>query len=459
MGAGRWVVIAALVGATAACGKKGPPLAPIVRVPAAPELGAAVRRLGTDLYVTVTAPRANLDATFPADVARIEVYGFTSVTPPPAARFLEGATLVATIPVAPPILEPGMGRGDPPRPPVPVEGAEPEPTILTRDGVPQGGTVVIRDSLDADELRPRDLTTLASRRPPPAPRRGAAIAPAPVVVPVLRRYYMAIAWSGRGVPGARSAIVDVVLGPLPPPPSGVVASYTENGVTLRWEPSGGLLAFLLESPLPLEPPPFDAVGVRPAAAQPGTTPVLIGATRYRVYRYEAPDPLVLPDTAVGVQPWHTPIPPRLNPVPATALVLTDSVAIDERVRCYEVRAVRELAGEAVESLPAPPLCVTPVDVFPPAVPTGLSAIPTEGAINLIWEPNAEVDFGGYVVLRGNAGDATLSPLTATPIADSRFTDSTVKPGVRYRYAVMAVDTRLPLPNRSLPSVAVEETAR
>jgi len=98
-------------------------------------------------------------------------------------------------------------------------------------------------------------------------------------------------------------------------------------------------------------------------------------------------------------------------------------------------------------------------VFPPAPPAGVAAVPSEGGISLIWEPNSELDLGGYLVLRGEPGDATLGQLTAAPIAEARFRDTTVQPGTRYIYAVVAVDTRLPLPNVSAASVPVEETAR
>jgi hypothetical protein len=111
------------------------------------------------------------------------------------------------------------------------------------------------------------------------------------------------------------------------------------------------------------------------------------------------------------------------------------------------------------SEPSPPLCITPVDIFPPAAPTGLAAVPSEGGISLIWEPNSELDLGGYLVLRREGGDATLRLLTDTPIADARFRDTAVTPGMRYTYSVVAVDSLLPLPNVSAESAQVEETAR
>jgi hypothetical protein len=124
-----------------------------------------------------------------------------------------------------------------------------------------------------------------------------------------------------------------------------------------------------------------------------------------------------------------------------------------------VRAVRGTGEAAIESGASEPVCLRPIDVFPPEAPTGLSAIAGEGAISLIWEPNVEPDLGGYVILRGITGSATLAPLTDTPTTDTRYVDRAVTPGTRYVYAVLAVDTRLPVANVSAESNRVEETAR
>ena len=142
----------------------------------------------------------------------------------------------------------------------------------------------------------------------------------------------------------------------------------------------------------------------------------------------------------------------------STFLFDDAPVMFERARCYSVRAVRGLT-ELVIGEASPPVCFKPVDVFPPAPPQQLAAVASEGAISLIWEPNVEPDVGGYLVLRGEVSDATLQPLTATPIPESRYRDATTKPGVRYVYAVIAVDSRVPVPNWSAESNRVEETAR
>jgi hypothetical protein len=152
--------------------------------------------------------------------------------------------------------------------------------------------------------------------------------------------------------------------------------------------------------------------------------------------------------------WNIALPAALNLSPLSETSINDTLDAG-RARCYTVRAQRGMLMSAASA----PLCVTPVDTFPPTPPAGLAAIPSEGGISLIWEPNAELDLGGYLVLRRGPGDATLRQLTSRPIAEARYRDTEVTPGTRYSYSIVAVDTQVPLPNVSALSQPVEETAR
>jgi hypothetical protein len=127
-------------------------------------------------------------------------------------------------------------------------------------------------------------------------------------------------------------------------------------------------------------------------------------------------------------------------------------------RCFYVRPVDVIFGMSVQGPKSPDTCVTPVDTFPPLAPRALAAIAGGGVINLIWDPNGEPDLAGYIVLRGEAPGDRLLPLTPAPIRETTFRDTDVRVGVRYVYAVIAVDTANP-PNRSPESVRTEETAR
>jgi hypothetical protein len=177
-----------------------------------------------------------------------------------------------------------------------------------------------------------------------------------------------------------------------------------------------------------------------------------------VYRTITPLPGVAPVAAPVEQPWSKNRTAPLNPAPLTTLTFADPVEFG-RQRCYVVRTVRGTSPNVIEGPASAQTCITPVDTFPPAVPAGLVAVAAEGSISLIWEPGSDPDLAGYIILRGRAGDATLQPLTPMPVTEARFIDTTVTPGTRYAYAVVAVDNAQPAANRSLPSGRVEETAR
>ncbi|MEE8130103.1 MAG: hypothetical protein V3T48_07445, partial [Vicinamibacterales bacterium] len=98
------------------------------------------------------------------------------------------------------------------------------------------------------------------------------------------------------------------------------------------------------------------------------------------------------------------------------------------------------------------------DTFPPARPAGLIAVGDERTISLVWATSPEEDLGGYLILRGRASDETLQRLIQVPILETTYLDTTVDAGVRYVYAIVAVDTATP-PNESAPSERVEELAR
>lgn len=436
------LVTAALVAAASAagCGKKGAPIAPIVRIPAAVQTISA-SRVGNDVYVTLTVPATNIDASIPVDISRIDVYGYTGRVAPTRARWAELGSVVATFPVTPP----PVGVAGPPRPPV-----APAPT-----GALPGTPVTILDILTADDLIQGAIAAPDPRRPElvPLPLPDAA------QPTVLRRFYLAVPFSQRSRPGPPGMQAELVLTMLPEPPTDVRVSYAPTTVSLGWEPSGGLLGFLLDRSLPPEPAPFETLVLPGPVVPPGLVVTQVdaslppGPTTYNVYRELAPDPFMLPPAA-PLPSWRTAAPTALNPTPLGATTMTDDPEFG-RPRCYTVRAQRG----AVMSEPSPPACLTPIDIFPPAAPGGLAAVPFEGGISLIWEPSPELDLGGYLVLRGEAGDATLRQLTGTPVGDARYRDTTVTPGTRYIYSVVAVDRQLPLPNVSAQSELVEETAR
>lgn len=423
------------------CGKKGPPLAPLVHIPAAVD-SIKAERVGSDVYVTLTVPSENIDKSKPADVARVDVFAVTATAPPPRGQFLAGASRIATIPVTP-IADDAA---------TPVQrSSEAEPK--------QGAAVTVRDALTAEQL-------VAPPRPAPTPPRpndrrgptaGGAVATAESSSPLPRRFYMAIAFSPRARSSPAGAVAEVPLVWTPPPPRAVHVSAVAEEVVVTWEPSGDLLGFVLDNPPPIEGPPFEDIA--PAADSGALASDLPrGPTRYNVYRVERSEAPPAQPSASADAPWQQSRPAPVNPEPVTTLSFSEPAEFG-RTWCYSVRAVRGAPGAEVEGDPSAPECVTLVDTVPPAAPSNLTAVSSEGAITLIWDANTEIDLAGYLVLRGDAGSATLQPLTPTPIVEPRYTDRTVVAGTRYVYAVIAVDNRAPVPNRSGESNRVEEAAK
>jgi hypothetical protein len=404
-----------------------------VRVPVAAEIASA-RRVGNDVYVTVTIPTVDIDELTPASVCEVEVYAATAAAPPPIAQFLAVGARVETIPVAR-YADPSDGSG----------AMTPDP----KSGALQGASVTIKDTLTKDEMSARELPPPQTGRTGSAPAAEARPTEAPSP-DALRRFYMTVPFNcdrrdRRG--GPPSKLVDVPMANVPDRVAGLRVMQKGRNIEVEWEPSGGVLGFLIDRALPLEAAPVD----RPAA--PSASAAGSGTTRYNVYRETAPDPLALPPPAGVDARWAAVPSTPANAQPVTTLSFTDvDVPFDERKRCYQVRAVRGTDAQRVESESSESVCVVPIDTEPPVQVTGLTATAVEGAITLRWEPNGEEDLRGYHVLRREAGDDTLRLLTIDgPKADTRHIDDTVMSGRMYTYVVQAVDNRLPAPNVSEPA--------
>ena len=447
LGVGSWELACALAMAgalTVACGKKGPPLLPFIRQAQAAEITSA-RRIGNDVYLTITVPTANIDDSTPASVAQIQVLAVTMETPPPQSQFATIATQVALISVAR-HADPSDKSGK----------VVPDP----KTGALQGASVTIKESLTPQEMVRRELpsSAKATEGKPAKDVRPAATPPPPASEPeVLRRFYMTIPLSDRGRPGVASKVVDVPMSSTPDKGPTLDLKRTGHEVVLLWEPAGGLLGWLLDRALRAEPAPVEERRASGAAASKAPA-APSGPALYNIYREIDPDPLASP----GPKPSETPavsLAVPINKEPLTSLTLTDDLPFDGMTYCYYVRAVRGTGTQRVEGEPSDRQCTVPVDDEAPAAPTGLTATAEEGSISLRWEPNGEEDLGGYLVLRRDPGGDTLRQLTPVPIAGTTYTDSPVTSGQMYTYIVRAVDKQPSKPNVSIDSAETAVTAR
>jgi len=414
--------------------------------------------------VSFPVPTANVDGQQPADIASLEVYAITAVRPPETDEQRKLATLIATLPVRP-IL--------PPLPPA-AAGVELPPVPLP-PGIDRGVPAVVRETLTAETrvvvaLPPKEGEVVAVESPDePVPPFGPLVAPAPSELP--RRFYFVVGVSPRGRKAPASVPIAVPLDRASSAPGAPQITATETDMTITWTPSPDARsgAFALPPPPPAPPIPVVPPATPESPASPGTvTPAV-----------PVPVPVLAPLTAksLGFQSEATTY--HLFEVPATpppedpfAIVVPVPVvplplAVTEHVikgvtfgveRCFVVRPVDRVDGAVVMGPASPMTCVTPADTFPPAAPQSLAAIAGAGVISLVWDANTEADLAGYLVLRGDAPGDTLRAITPEPVSATTFRDTTVRPGSRYVYVVVAVDRATPQ-NVSAQSNRVEETAR
>jgi hypothetical protein len=221
-----------------------------------------------------------------------------------------------------------------------------------------------------------------------------------------------------------SNVAPVLAGQAPPPVTGLTAEVRKPGVVLHWT----------------------AVG----SAQESSP------TKIRLHRKLLSPPAAKPHAGL-LAPPPEPVEENLLVAPCAPDGRTGNCrALDKSIRfgqSYEYRAQRvarvtvnvktlELDGEL-----SAPVRVEAQNIFPPAMPTSLVAVATMGenaasetAIDLSWQPVADVTLAGYIVYRyegvGEAAWRRISPFE--PLVSPAFRDSQVQPGHSYRYAVSAV---------------------
>jgi hypothetical protein len=226
--------------------------------------------------------------------------------------------------------------------------------------------------------------------------------------------------------------VPAPLGTPSGPPSQPQITVKEDSMLLRWNPPADARGLGLAG---------DPEWLPSRPTVPGPPP-----TTYDVYE--------VPRNASADAPVTVPTPLTPEPIAVTELSRGDISLGTER--CFYVRAVDIIDGVHVRGPASPVACASFADTFAPSAPGELVAVAVPGGINLIWEPSDAPDVAGYVVLRGEAGGDTLTALNAAPVIAPSYRDDTIRVGVRYIYAVIAVDKA---GNRSAESNRVEETAQ
>ena len=198
------------------------------------------------------------------------------------------------------------------------------------------------------------------------------------------------------------ALIELVE--APPPPSDLELEVAEGEVRLEWAPG------------PAE------------------------ESRYNVYR----------GPAGAGRPPEQPV----NRAPLTEPLYIDTTFRYGETYRYFVRAVAVAGLPMRESADGQAREVQPLDRFPPAAPTGLAVAAEGNVLRLYWFPNDEPDLAGYRLYRrkepgAEPGEEEKPPaalgeppqlIGEVPLAETSYSDTTAVPGVRYHYAVTAIDS-------------------
>jgi hypothetical protein len=121
---------------------------------------------------------------------------------------------------------------------------------------------------------------------------------------------------------------------------------------------------------------------------------------------------------------------------------------------YRVRSIVKTPHGEAESDPSEDASITPLDVFAPAAPTGLTLVASTASIELAWESNTDADLAGYIVYRAPQG-GDFQKLAGPQQAPS-YSDRKIEAGKSYRYAVSAVDGAGNESPRSAPADAAAQ---
>ena len=213
--------------------------------------------------------------------------------------------------------------------------------------------------------------------------------------------------NARGRGAGPSNAVRVPLAPTLPPPTGLEARVTAEGVALS----------------------FAAPAAPPAPAG-GESPYSL-----RVYRRAAG---ASASTVAGELP--------LSASPPSFL---DTTIEWEKSYQYRITTVTRIAPPGgtpveVEGDDSSTVEVLAHDSFPPAAPKEVQAVASSGGgqsfIDLTWSLNSEADLAGYNVYR-REGDAQPRKINGELLRTPAFRDANVAAGHTYLYSVSAVDLR------------------
>jgi hypothetical protein len=191
---------------------------------------------------------------------------------------------------------------------------------------------------------------------------------------------------------------------VPRAPRSLRASVAPEAVTLTWEPPEETLTGADDPPI----------------------------AGYNIYRFGAEAP-----------PSDLGSPVNAPPVEGTTFRDTPPYGLHR----YAVTAVRSIGPPLLQSVTSNVVPVEFRDLLAPPIPTGLTALPEENSVRLLWDAVEAPDLAGYMVYR-KFNNIWLR-ITPEPITETFLRDEPLAPLTPYSFAVSSIDQ---LGNESLPAV-------
>jgi hypothetical protein len=114
---------------------------------------------------------------------------------------------------------------------------------------------------------------------------------------------------------------------------------------------------------------------------------------------------------------------------------------------YRVRALFKEGPYVAENASSNPKSIVPRDIFPPPVPSGLTAVYTGRSVQLVWNSVVATNLAGYNMYRQQATEAPRR-LNHELLRTPEFADTSARPRRRYSYWVTSVSLAH---NESMPS--------
>lgn len=225
------------------------------------------------------------------------------------------------------------------------------------------------------------------------------------LAPERRYYYRVAGYDQKRYEGAWSRTLSHAWGVLPRTPQGLNAVPGDRIVRLSW------------------PPVVQLQDGRPVKDLAG----------YRVYRRS------------GGEGWI-----RMTPEPVAAASFQDVAVLNDVEYSYQVRAVRRVGPDFIESLDSPGSKAMPEKRTPPPPVLNLVAVAGERGVELRWDPSPAADVAGYKIYRRQQGEVQFHLLTPALVTRPAYLDEKASRGRSYHYCVTAVDNSRRA-NESMPS--------